>query len=86
VGVETFVTGVKIWKPWSLFFLDGTPRFISEANSPIEAEILSVNLGSDRANILSQRLKERTPFLSQIYGSSYYWDGPRVNFGGIGKG
>ena len=83
---ETLAPGIKIWTPWSVIYLDDTPRFIAEASRPAEAEKLATLLGVGGIATLRQRLKERTPLLLRLYGGLGYWDGPRVNLNGIGQG
>jgi len=84
VAPEALPLGEKYWKPWSLMFLDDTPRFILEANRQLDAVILAAIFGITDLTTLRERLTERTPRLNGMYGTAY-WEGPNIYLGGIGE-
>jgi hypothetical protein len=68
-------TGDIPWKPWSVLYLRGTPRFLLRAQLATEGERVARALAVPSVSELKKRLRERGPRVEILYRHGW-WDYP----------
>lgn len=64
------------WIPWTSLYYRGIPRFISDSRRLSVADEVAASFGATSVEAMKSRLKERLPFLRQIWREAFTFDLP----------